>query len=344
MKKNNASKRIVLILTTLIIATVIAAFFTACSDKDTGNTPPLGLTSDSVIETPPTLTTPEETTTADNTTAEKTTPELTTPQATTPEVTTPPVTTPPVTTPPVTTPEVTTAPITTPPVTEPPAVTTARPEITLPENPPVYEKKLVALTFDDGPNTVRTKEVLAVLEKYNVKATFFVLGQNLNSTAAQNALKLTAEKGHEIANHSYTHPNCHNMTAAEFIADVEKTSNNIYELCGVRPTLVRTPYGNWTKALLNTMDYPIIHWTVDTRDWDHNNPETALSYVKKQVYDGAIILMHDRMSTSAEMTEIIIQWLHENNYEIVTVSELLRLKGTPLAPGYVYFSARNLTR
>lgn len=228
--------------------------------------------------------------------------------------------------------------------TTPPAVTT--PAETTAKSPAVTEppsgKKLVALTYDDGPHVTYTVTVLDVLKKYNVKATFFILGTNTRKEDAKAALIRTAAEGHEIANHTYSHPTVLNLTVDELKDDIQKSSDAIYNVCGVRPTLLRTPGGKWSNEILENIKYPIIHWTVDTRDWEHNDPEKCLEYLKKQVYDGAIILMHDRKSNSAKSSEVMIEWLLENGYEIVTVSELMERKGVELSAGKVYFSSSNV--
>lgn len=204
---------------------------------------------------------------------------------------------------------------------------------------PSTGKKTVAITFDDGPHPTYTLELLEILEKYNVKATFFVLGTNLKSDARINVLKKTVAAGHEIGNHSYSHPTVLEITADEFLLDAEKGSDAIYSACGVRPALIRTPGGKFSTELLGKIQSPIIHWTVDTRDWEHNDPDTCLEKLKAQVYDGAIILMHDRKSNVAKSAEVMIKWLLDNDYNITTVSELMEIKGVEMQAGKVYYSS-----
>jgi len=235
-----------------------------------------------------------------------------------------------------------------PALTSPPSreTTSLPPDTTEPPttSPSQSGKKLVAFTYDDGPHAVYTPELLKVLDKYNVKATFFILGTNARKDDAIAALKATAAAGHEMANHTYSHPTVLNITVDELKAEIEKTNDLIYKHCGVRPTLVRTPGGKWSADILSGVSYPIIHWTVDTRDWDHNDPERCLAYLKDQVYDGAIVLMHDRKSNVAKSTELMIKWLVENDYEIVTVSELMERKGVELTAGKVYYSSKRVKK
>jgi peptidoglycan/xylan/chitin deacetylase (PgdA/CDA1 family) len=217
---------------------------------------------------------------------------------------------------------------------------TTLPETTLPETEPTIDpnRKLVAFTFDDGPNAKYTEEVLAVLEKYDAHATFFVVGVHSTFTRAGEVMKKVVEAGHEIGNHTYNHISLPKLTAAEIKQDEQQMSDRIFELCGVRPTLMRAPGGSYNSDVLAAVSYPLIGWTVDTLDWKHQDPEQALEYLKAQVSDGGIILMHDRLETSAETAELLLQWLYENDYQVVSVSELMEARGVTMEAGKVYYS------
>ena len=212
---------------------------------------------------------------------------------------------------------------------------TPAPETTSPIDP---NQKLVAFTFDDGPNAMYTEEVLAVLEKYNAHATFFVVGAHSQFTRAGEIMKKIMNGGHEIASHTYSHPNLTTLTAEQIREEEKKTSDLIFELCGVRPTLMRAPGGSYNSDVLAAVSYPLIGWTVDTLDWKHQDPKQALEYLKAQVADGGIVLMHDRLATSAETAEELIKWLYENDYKIVSVSELMAARGVTMEAGKVYYS------
>lgn len=235
-------------------------------------------------------------------------------------------------------PDTTASPDTTAPETTSPETTL--PETTLPETttPIDPSRKLVAFTFDDGPNAKYTEEVRAVLEKYDAHATFFVVGVHGTFTRAGEVMKNVINAGHEIASHTYSHPNLTKLTAEQIREEEKKSSDMIYELCGVRPTLMRAPGGSYNSDVLATVSYPLIGWTVDTLDWKHQDPKQALEYLKAQVTDGGIVLMHDRLATSAEIAELLLQWLYENDYKVVSVSELMAARGVTMEAGKVYYS------
>lgn len=235
-------------------------------------------------------------------------------------------------------PDTTASPDTTAPETTSPESTV--PETTLPEttSPIDPHQKLVAFTFDDGPNSKYTEEVLAVLEKYDAHATFFVVGVHSTFTRAGEVMKKVINGGHEIASHTYTHTNLTKLTADQIKDEEKKTSDMIFELCGVRPTMMRAPGGAYNSDVLAAVSYPLIGWTVDTLDWKHQDPKQALEYLKAQVSDGGIVLMHDRLATSAEIAELLLQWLYENDYKVVSVSELMAARGVTMEAGKVYYS------
>lgn len=240
-------------------------------------------------------------------------------------------------------PETTAATETTDKATEP---ETKEPETTSPETtasetqPPIDpHQKLVAFTFDDGPNAKYTEEVLAVLEKYDAHATFFVVGVHATFTRAGEVMKNVLNGGHEIATHTYSHPNLTKLTAEQIREEEKKSSDMIYQLCGVRPTMMRAPGGSYNSDVLAAVSYPLVGWTVDTLDWDHQDPKQALEYLKAQVSDGGIVLMHDRLATSAEIAETLLKWLYDNGYKVVSVSELMAAKGVTMETGKVYYSA-----
>lgn len=241
------------------------------------------------------------------------------------------------------TPESTSSPDTTAPTettdnaTEP---ETTAPETTAPETQPPIDphQKLVAFTFDDGPNAKYTEEVLAVLEKYDAHATFFVVGVHATFNRAGEVMKNVLNGGHEIATHTYSHPNLTKLTAEQIKEEEKKSSDMIYQLCGVRPTMMRAPGGSYNSDVLAAVSYPLVGWTVDTLDWKHLDPKQALEYLKAQVTDGGIVLMHDRLETSAAIAEALLEWLYDNDYKVVSVSELMAARGITMEAGKVYYS------
>ena len=196
----------------------------------------------------------------------------------------------------------------------------------LPEKPAEVnrEKKKIALTFDDGPHPKVTEQILAVLLQYNIKATFFVLGQNVEKYPQ--IVSQVAEQGHEIANHSWSHANFTKLSGTQITAELNQTNEAIYQATGEYPNLYRPPYGATNANVRSQTSMEAMMWSVDTMDWKHRTPEKTLAYVKEQVKDNGIILMHDIHSETADSLEAVINYLIEQDYEFVTASELLKLQ------------------
>lgn len=198
------------------------------------------------------------------------------------------------------------------------------------------ESKLIALTFDDGPN-YNTNKVLDVLEKYNVSATFFVLGSKIKEN--EYILERMVNSGMEIGNHTYSHLPLTKYKEDKIKEEIENTSKLIFEVTGKYPTLLRTSYGSVNTKIKKISDYPIIIWDIDTLDWKYHNSKRISSRVINKAKDGDIVLMHDVYSASANALNIIIPELQERGYKFVTVSELFYYKGIELEKGKVYGSA-----
>jgi peptidoglycan/xylan/chitin deacetylase (PgdA/CDA1 family) len=190
------------------------------------------------------------------------------------------------------------------------------------------ESNKIALTFDDGPHPRQTPIILNILEKYGIKATFFVVG--INAKNYPDTLKHVAKKGHEIGNHTFSHKYVKGKDADTISEDLELCNKTIYEICGKTPTLFRAPGGLMDEISVSNEQafkpYNIIYWSIDTMDWDHHSPESIAEMVLSTVRSGDIILMHDYIghnSPTAEALELIIPKLLERGYVFVTVSELI---------------------
>ncbi|WP_261381636.1 polysaccharide deacetylase family protein [Paenibacillus cremeus] len=191
--------------------------------------------------------------------------------------------------------------------------------------------KQAALTFDDGPDSKYTPQILDLLRDWDVKATFFVVGKQVNSHPQ--VLKRIAKEGHAIGNHSWDHADLTKVTPQHMKQEIESTDDAIAKLTGIAPTLFRAPYGATNEALKHTIksaDRHLIDWNVDTRDWAGTSPEDILEIVKKTVKPGSIILMHSfggrdgNLSNTVEALPLVIDYLRENGYALVTVSDLNR--------------------
>lgn len=198
------------------------------------------------------------------------------------------------------------------------------------------ESKMIALTFDDGPN-YNTNKVLEVLEEYNVPATFFVLGSKIKGN--EHIIKRIKESGSEIGNHTHNHKILTRLEEDEIRKEIDSTSKEIYNVTGEYPTLLRPSYGIVNKKVKNISDSPIIIWDIDTLDWKYHNSKRIAGRVLSKAKDGDIVLMHDVYSSTANALKIIIPKLKERGYTFVTVSELFYYKGVELKKGKVYGSA-----
>ena len=198
-------------------------------------------------------------------------------------------------------------------------------------------KKMIALTFDDGPN-YNTSKVIDVLNKYDIKATFFVLGSRAINN--KDILKKMVDSGMEIGNHTYNHLLLTKYDENKIRSEIEDTSEVIYSATKKRPKLLRPSYGSINNKIKKVANMPIIIWDIDTLDWKYHNSKRITSRVVNKVRDGDIILMHDIYSASLNALSNIIPILQDNGYEFVTVNELFYYKGISLENGKVYGYAR----
>lgn len=198
-------------------------------------------------------------------------------------------------------------------------------------------KPMIALTFDDGPNANTTK-ILEILKKYNAKATFFILGTNIEGN--ENTIKRMQELDMEIASHMYSHKLITKLTDKEILAEIKKTDKLIYGLTNKYPSLIRPSYGTSNRKIKRLIDRPIILWDIDTLDWKYHNSKRISSKVINKVHDGDIVLMHDIYTATANSLEITIPKLQKKGYQLVTVSELFYYKNKELKPSVAYGSAK----
>lgn len=211
------------------------------------------------------------------------------------------------------------------------------PAVTMPDK----NKKIVALTFDDGPNPFQTNRILDTLEKYDARATFFDLGSLVEKHPQ--VVQREAALGCEVASHSYDHKNFSKMTPDAIKADVAKTDAAFQKAIGKSPAAFRPPYGSFNDSNKSLIPAPIYLWSVDTLDWKSRNANAVLKEIKKVGdLDGKVILMHGIYGSTAEAVEKLVPYLQKQGYELVTVSELIYMKHGQ-APenskyyGYSYF-------
>ena len=199
-------------------------------------------------------------------------------------------------------------------------------------------KKSVAITFDDGPSryTLKVKEIM---DKYNVKGTFFMLGCNL-STGYTDTLKSLVNSGYEIGIHGYSHKMLTKLSDTKLDKEINYTKELLSNMTGTDVTLVRPPYGEINNRIKKKYDVPYILWSIDTKDWKLKDANKIYEKVINDVSDGDIILMHDIYSATSNSLNIIIPKLLNNGYTFVTVPELFYYKNISLEKGKVYGYAR----
>lgn len=188
--------------------------------------------------------------------------------------------------------------------------------------------KYVAFTFDDGPHPQVTPRVLDILSKYGAKATFFMLGSEVNKYP--NIVKRIASEGHELGNHSHNHPDLTKMDYASVEKQFSGTRSLIEQVTGINTSLFRPPYGainsNVISAAGNTGS-SLILWSVDSLDWQSRNANAVYNQVMATVQSGSIVLMHDLYPTTADALERVLKTLKDQGFKFVTVSELLQMGG-----------------
>ena len=198
------------------------------------------------------------------------------------------------------------------------------------------QKPMIALTFDDGPN-YNTNKILDILEKYNIKATFFILGKNIKEN--ESIIKRMKNLNMEIGNHMYTHKFLNQLTDKEIKEEEQKVDNLLENITGEKPTLIRPSYGTTNNRIKKLTNKPIIIWNIDTQDWKYHNSKKIYKKVLKNISNGDIILMHDIYRATSNSLEIIIPELLKKDYQFLTVTELLYYKGKELKKGKVYSHA-----
>lgn len=189
------------------------------------------------------------------------------------------------------------------------------------------DQKRVALTFDDGPDWRYTDRILDILKREKVRATFFLVGR-MAKQRPDLVLRMVRE-GHVVANHTWNHPNLTRLSQRQVKWEVERTNREISEITGRSPMLFRAPYGSLNRnveRLIGKKGMVIVHWNVDTRDWDGRSSARIIQTVRQNAGPGSVILQHTAgrdLSNTVEALPQIIKDLKKRGYTIVTVPELL---------------------
>ncbi|MEE1085627.1 MAG: polysaccharide deacetylase family protein [Schaedlerella sp.] len=187
----------------------------------------------------------------------------------------------------------------------------------------VAEKKKIAITFDDGPHEIYTPELLDGLKKRGVKATFFLIGKNIEKNDNHQIVRRMKEEGHLIGNHTYNHVEISKVDNSTALRELNHTSEIIYQITGERVEYMRPPFGVWQKSLEKEVCLIPVMWTVDPLDWTTANMYEIVNKVVTEIKENDIILLHDCYESSVRAALQIIDILTEEGYEFVTVEELI---------------------
>ena len=201
---------------------------------------------------------------------------------------------------------------------------------------PAGAAKLVAITFDDGPNQTWTPQVVEALNRRGVKGTFFMVGSWV--ATKEDLVRSMAEQGHQIANHTWEHLNLTGLDAGEVRLQAERSRERLAEVTGQENFWVRTPFGVRTQTVLNNIDAPLILWSQDPAAGKQVSGEKMARSVIRNIKDGDIILLHDSTQANLDAACRIIDALQPRGYDFVTVEELFRLRGVTPQNGVIYKS------
>ena len=181
-------------------------------------------------------------------------------------------------------------------------------------------RKAVALTFDDGPSPKTTPVALDLLKKYNAKGTFFMVGHAVEGN--EDIIKRVIAEGHQIGNHSWDHPVLTKISLEKAKSQINDTTAALKKASGLDVHIMRPPYGAINGAIQAAVDQSFILWDVDTLDWKNRNTASIMKEVRK-AQPGSIILMHDIHQTTIDALPLILQYLTEQGFEMVTIEELM---------------------
>lgn len=193
---------------------------------------------------------------------------------------------------------------------------------------PIYSvditEKKIAISFDAAWGAELTPDILDILDEYNVKATFFLVG--FWAEKYPDRLKDIYDRGHEIGNHSQNHPHMSSLSRAQITAEIQKVNSTIKDCIGVEPTVFRPPFGDYNDTLVESvrgLNMECIQWSVDSLDWKELGCQPLVDTVCKKVKPGSIVLFHNNSKYITQALPIILKDLQKKGYTIVTVSQLI---------------------
>lgn len=185
------------------------------------------------------------------------------------------------------------------------------------------EKPRIAITFDDGPNATYTPKLLDGLKERGVKATFFLIGQNIEKEGNSEIVKRMYDEGHLIGNHTYHHVEITKVSNDQAYQEITMTNDLITSITGEEVQFMRPPFGLWQKELEQKIHVLPVMWSVDPLDWATENVNEIVNKVVTEAEENDIILLHDCYDSSVKAALKIIDQLTAEGYEFVTVDELM---------------------
>ncbi|RHW35837.1 polysaccharide deacetylase family protein [Lysinibacillus yapensis] len=192
------------------------------------------------------------------------------------------------------------------------------------------ERKVVALTFDDGPHKKYTSEILDLLDQYDAKGTFFIVGQQAEKNP--DVVMRMYEDGHELANHTYTHPYSRNVS--KIMKEIKQTNDAIFSITGQTPTLFRPVEGQYTDPMIDEISkggYKVVMWSwhQDTEDWRNPGVNRIVNRVLNGIREGDVVLFHDgggNRTQTVRALEKILPELQNQGYQFVTITDLMKIQ------------------
>jgi peptidoglycan/xylan/chitin deacetylase (PgdA/CDA1 family) len=189
-------------------------------------------------------------------------------------------------------------------------------------------EKLIAITFDDGPNGKFTPQILELLKTYNAKATFFCTGKQIEQH--QNIIKSIVSNGHTLGNHSYSHsPYFDFYGKQKVITEIKKTNDLIESIIGKKMNLFRPPYGvtnpSITKAIKETK-HQVVGWNIRSLDTVKTNEQEILNRITRNISPGSVILLHDSKEITISILEQLLLFLQQNGYQSITIDTLFNIE------------------
>lgn len=193
---------------------------------------------------------------------------------------------------------------------------------------PIYnvetDEKVCALSFDAAWGNEQTETLLNILDEYNVKSTFFLVRQWVDSFP--DSVKEIAERGHDVGNHSTTHPHMNSLSSEKQKEEITSCNDAIESLTGKAPTLFRAPYGEYNNSLVQNvkaLDMYCVQWNIDSLDWKNPAPDDMVRRIEENLTQGSIILLHNGAENTPEALPKIIEAIQNKGYKIVPVSEII---------------------